>query len=186
MPREDWLEYIELCGQALAEVSGNVGASRFTSHFQGACSVSSKSLMSKNQAPLRRAESAEVAYVTVPAGLHAQASLGRGRQVRGHQSVRPAKKRKSRLAHALVANGQKLGQPAAFGTFQQFDRIGAFSRPAPFRMCSARYFLSQSFSSRKPFFQSGNCLIHAEPPNCREHGRLRLCAPSRRRAYLRG
>ncbi len=88
----------------------------------------------KHEMPFRRTEAAEIADVTITAGLHAKPGGRSAGEVEGHQSRGAPKEREGRLAHSSVANGKKVGQASFVSVLQQLDRIRPIGRRFPFSL----------------------------------------------------
>src|SRR5215470_14691069 len=88
----------------------------------------------KNQAALRRLESAKVKQVGIAAELRMQGRHRCGRQVCGHDVGGASIKSKRRNHHAPVADRNELRNAAFARLDYQLDRIASVSTNRPFAM----------------------------------------------------
>ena len=84
----------------------------------------------EDQLPLGRAEHAEVRQVGVATELHADARIGSGGQVVGHDHGPAPIERERRQEHPAVADRHQLGHSARALLFQERDRIRTIRPPA--------------------------------------------------------
>jgi len=100
-------------------------------------------------------ESAEIRSVAIAAGLHANSGGGSFREIPSHHCRRTTEKCKRGLAHAAIADGQKVGEAAAIGLAQDFDGIGTVGRSGPLGVGVPRDAFPQSFSPADALFDAG-------------------------------
>ena len=93
----------------------------------------------EDQAPLGRAEDAEVRQVRVPAGLHGQPGHRSMGKVAGHRQRRPAVERERGHHHPAPPHRHQFRHPRLGLLLQQADRVGPARRRVEHRMAVPRH-----------------------------------------------
>lgn len=124
----------------------------------------------EDEAPLDRAEDAEVRNVHIPAGLDRRAGRRRRREIGRHHPGRSTEECERRRQHARVAYGNELDEPCRVLRLEDRERVGACRRRTVVRVRPARHALAQPSAGSHAF----------------RHGHLRRdLAPVERRSRLR-